>query len=68
MKKDQIGINAGKIWKKLDKDQRDTRIEKLKRECKLSAIEFGSAIGWLAREDKITFVSNEKATYVLLKD
>jgi hypothetical protein len=64
MEKDQIGFNAGKIWQKLEKDLTDTNIKKIKRELKMNSMELGAALGWLARENKITFVSDEKAMYV----
>ena len=64
MKKEQIRINAEKIWKKLQHNLTDTNINKLKRECKLNMIELSIALGWLAKEEKITFVVYDKATYV----
>lgn len=65
MENSQIGFNAGKIWKKLESDLRDTNINKLKRELKMNSIELGSALGWLARENKVTFVSDKNKVYVL---
>ena len=64
MKKDQIGFNAGKIWQKLEKDLTNTDINKIKRDLKMNSMELGTALGWLARENKITFVSDEKTIYV----
>jgi len=64
MKKEQIGINAGKIWKRLETNLTDTNINKLKKDCKLNLLELCTALGWLARENKITFVSDEKAVFV----
>jgi len=64
MKKDQIKINAEKIWKRLERNLTDTNINKLKRDCKLNLLELSTALGWLAKEDKITLVSYDKATYV----
>ncbi len=64
MKKDQIGINAGKIWKRLETNLTDTNINKLKRDCNLNLPELCTALGWLAKENKITFINHDKTTYV----
>ncbi len=64
MKKDQIGFNAGKIWQKLEKDLTNTDINKIKRDLKMNSMELGTALGWLARENKITFFPDEKTIYV----
>ena len=64
MKKDQIRINAEKIWKRLESNLIDTNINKLKRDCKLNMIELFIALGWLAKEEKITFVNYGKVIYV----
>ena len=45
MDKHQIGVNAGKVWKLLNDNKRWSYCD-LKR---------ASAIGWLARENKIDF-------------
>jgi hypothetical protein len=64
MKKNQIKINAENIWKKLESNLTDTSINKLKRDCKLNMNELFIALGWLAKEDKITFVNYGKIIYV----
>ena len=65
MKKDQIRINAEKICKRLESNLTDTNIYKLKRDCKLNLLELCTALGWLAKEEKITFVNyDNKAIYV----
>jgi hypothetical protein len=51
MKKDQIRINAEKIWKRLENNLTDTSINKLKRDCKLNIHELFIALGWLAKEE-----------------
>ncbi len=61
---EQIMINAEKIWQKLECDLRDTNINTLKREFKLSRMELSIALDWLAKENKITFVVYNRATYV----
>ena len=57
MKKKQIGTNAGIIWKLLSKGER-WDLESLERESHLDDCELWTAIGWLAREDKIEIEEN----------
>jgi hypothetical protein len=57
MKKEQIGINAGIIWKILDSDITDTEIDKVMKKSKLNKEDFFMALGWLAREHKIKFLN-----------
>jgi hypothetical protein len=64
MEKDPIIMNAEKIWQKLENDLRDTNINKLKNDCRLSALEFRDAIVWLIKKDKIKFIRNDNTTYV----
>ena len=64
----QMGSNAGKIWQKLEGDLTDTNIEKIRKECELSASEFFLALGWLAREDKIHFHDGKKKVYIFPKN
>ena len=52
MEKRHIGINAGKIWNLLSNKQSWTA-KQLSEETGLSKREIYTAIGWLAREDKI---------------
>ena len=59
MKKSTIGENAGVVWrtlygKKLSWDE-------LAAATGLSATDLATAVGWLAREDKISFL-NENGT------
>lgn len=56
MDKYQIGRNAGILWRLLS-DQRKWGYEELKEASGLSHYELCTAIGWLAREDKIEFDS-----------
>ena len=49
---DEYGRNAGKIWQTLNENGSLTQT-KLIRNTKLKKDEFNSAIGWLARENKI---------------
>lgn len=51
-----IGENAGKVWRLLNSgDQRKWEFSEIKKATGLNDAELGSAIGWLAREDKIQF-------------
>ena len=52
MDKHEIGENAGKVWHLLSNNTK-WDIEGLKEESGLNTIELYSAIGWLARENKI---------------
>ena len=60
MDKNQIGQNAGLLWRLMD-DQRDNRVwdvETLQRLSGLSTPDFFAALGWLARENKVDFGEN----------
>lgn len=52
MTKGSIGLNAGAIWNLLADGQRWS-FEALKRRSALTEADLWSAIGWLARENKI---------------
>lgn len=54
MIKDEIGMNAGRIWHLLNVKNQST-IQDLKNEVKLKDNEFYMALGWLAREGNIEF-------------
>lgn len=58
MEKRHIGTNAGIIWNLLSDKQRWTA-ELLSKETGLSKKDVYSAIGWLAREDKIEITKSE---------
>lgn len=56
MDKHIIGENAGKLWRLMNQDnQRKWELEELKECTEFDDLELASAIGWLAREDKIQF-------------
>ena len=55
MKKKQIGISVGIIWKALDSDLTDTENNVVMKETKLKKEDFYMGIGWIARENKIRF-------------
>jgi len=51
---ENIGINAGKIWKYLE-EKGESKIFKVKKELSLSSEEAYLALGWLAREGNVVF-------------
>ena len=55
MNKEQIGLNAGKVWKILSSDNGRWKYEDVKKASALSDRDLNMAIGWLARENKIEF-------------
>lgn len=58
MNSDTIGVNAGQIWQVLN-DAVAMGTKQLKKEAKLKTDkELYAAIGWLAREGKITIQTN----------
>ena len=54
MDKNQIGENAGIVWRTLENKGKLT-LEELQKETGLDQAAVFTAIGWLAREDKISF-------------
>ena len=65
MNKSEIGTNAGIIWRLMNNNSSWT-FEELQQKSGLKPEELWSALGWLAREDKIEFDSNsaEKKVYL----
>lgn len=59
MNKNQIGTNAGIIWKLLS-DNTHWEYGQLKHASGLSDRDLNATIGWLAREDKIDFDIDEQ--------
>ena len=51
---EEIGKAAGIIWGYLDKQTEPVTLSKIKNEVELTATLMQMALGWLAREDKIT--------------
>lgn len=64
MNKNNIGTNAGIIWRLMDTKQYWTYAE-LIQNSGLSIQDLFSAIGWLSREDKIDFSVNSSNEEVL---
>ena len=70
MDKHIIGENAGVLWRVLNTDAQK-KLEEIKKGTGLDDMELASAIGWLARENKIQFElqypnGKEKKAYVYL--
>lgn len=59
----QISINAGIVLQKMNNNPGMTYNE-LKEMSQLSDKELSMAIGWLAREDKILFLSDDDKLYL----
>ena len=56
MDKHIIGENAGILWRLLNTDaHKKWQLAEIKKSTGLDDLELASAIGWLAREDKIQF-------------
>ena len=62
---EMIGINAGKVWTKLDENGR-MNVKDLKKEVKLTDKDMYAAFGWLAKEGKLTIENVGKESYLEL--
>ena len=60
----KIGENAGQVWGALENGAQE--IKALKKATKLKNEELYLALGWLAREGKLTFTVEEADTIVAL--
>ena len=65
MDKNEIGLNAGKVWQLLSNNDKWS-YGNLKKKSGLKDKDLGAALGWLAREDKIEFEQEEEELYVYL--
>ncbi|GHT27747.1 hypothetical protein FACS189415_5480 [Bacteroidia bacterium] len=63
--KEKIGNDAGRIWKVLD-EEGSKSVKELKKLTKLVDKEIYAAIGWLAREEKLSFNYVEDELYLVL--
>ncbi len=61
----KIGENAGLIWNALQGGALTTKA--LKKATKLKEAELNLALGWLAREGKITFTVEDTDTIIALQ-
>ena len=64
--KEQIGINAGRVWQYLA-DNRSTTIIKLKSALEISNGHLHLALGWLSREDKIEMIEQGNTYRIVIK-
>ncbi|WP_352422018.1 winged helix-turn-helix domain-containing protein [Proteiniphilum sp.] len=62
---EQIGINAGKVWSVLDESGRQN-VKEVKKATKLTDKDLYAALGWLAREGKVTLEAEEKEVFASL--
>jgi hypothetical protein len=63
---DEIGFTAGKVWEFLA-DNGPVSVTKLTKDLEVSRETVMLAIGWLAREDKISFQQANRGRIVNLK-
>lgn len=65
MNKNEIGVNAGKVWQLLS-NYAKWSYGALKKKSGLKDKELGAALGWLAREEKIELYQEEDELYISL--
>lgn len=64
MNTDTIGMNAGLIWTALDASQA-MGLKQLKKVTKLKDKEAYAALGWLAREGKVAFTTDDEKELII---
>lgn len=62
---EKIGIDAGKVWTKLDEKGR-MNVRDLRNAIKLTERDTFLALGWLAKEGKVTIEKDGRDFYVEL--
>lgn len=62
---EKIGIDAGKVWTVLDEKGRQN-VKDIKKATKLTDKDLYAALGWLAREGKVTLEAEEKEIFAVL--
>lgn len=62
---EKIGANAGLIWASLE-NKGEMNVKAVKRANKLNEKDLNMALGWLAREGKISFRVEEKDIFITL--
>ena len=67
MENTRIGLNAGKVWRILN-EKGELSMFELCRELGLTFEEVAVAIGWLARENKISFREKDNVLFVKIDD
>lgn len=60
-----IGINAGKVWTKLD-DKGRMNVKDLRKSIKITEKDMYAAFGWLAKEEKLILEKVDKDFFVEL--
>ena len=65
MNRNEIGVNAGKVWQLLSNNEKWS-IGVFNRKCGRIVKELGAALGWLSRESKIEFDQCDEELYVYL--
>ena len=63
MIKNQIGNNAGIVWRTLNASNRKMSINELGEITLLTEIEISIAIGWLAREGQVAIIEESGIMY-----
>ncbi len=64
---EEIGFNAGKIWTYLYNKKEAADVLELKFQLKLSNTDLYLALGWLSREDKIVYLTENNRLKIKLK-
>ncbi len=64
MNKNEIGTNAGIIWHCLAEHPVWMAVDELITKLSLTAVDVMTAIGWLARENKIEFSADGNRVYL----
>ena len=67
MENTRIGLNAGKVWRILN-EKGELSMFELCRELGLTFEEVAVAIGWLDRENKISFREKDNMLFVKIDD
>lgn len=67
MENTRIGLNAWKVWRILN-EKGELSMFELCRELGLTFEEVAVAIGWLARENKISFREKDNMLFVKIDD
>ena len=67
MENTRIGLNAGQVWRILN-EKGELSMFELCRELGLTFEEVAVAIGWLARETKISFREKDNMLFVKIDD
>ena len=67
MENTRIGLNAGKVWRILN-EKGELSMFELCRELGLTFEEVAVSIGWLARENKISFREKDNMLFVKIDD